>query len=361
MNPRCPLLVYYGMSNKITIIGLGLVGNSIGMGLRRALKSAGSSTQIVGFDPVRSAEEAALRKHMSVDSVAPDLQSAVSGADTVIICTPASAVREVLGAMAPFLDEGTTVTDTLSLKGPVMAWAGELLGKGVSFVGGHPLSRKVDLETASGETPGPDLFDKAPWSIMPLPSASSDALNNVINIAQLLGARPLFIDPYEHDSFFTAVSYLPSVASAALLRITASSPSWQDIGTLARGQFRSMAEPLAADPDTLAEALTVNRQVLLHWIDQYMLALHDMREMLASPANADALRSTLEDAFEARARWLQDDRDLETDDPMAGRRPEMDERLRSELSQAIDDSKPGRRILGRYLGDRVFGGKRDDK
>src|SRR5262245_30658249 len=132
--------------NKIAIIGLGLVGNSIGMGLKRAF--AGSQQyQIVGIDPDRMLEETALRKLSSVDSIAPDLERAVQGAQLVIIATPPTAVREVLGAIGPFLDEGTTVTDTLSVKEPVLAWAGELLRPGVSFVGGHPLSHTVDLET----------------------------------------------------------------------------------------------------------------------------------------------------------------------------------------------------------------------
>src|SRR5436190_1974646 len=126
--------------SKITVIGLGLVGNSIGMGLRRA-STAGQPIEVTGFDPDRASEEAALRKHFSVDAIAPDLARAVRDAQLVIISTPISAAREVLAAINPFLSQGAVVTDTLSVKGPVMTWAGELLGSGVSFVGGHPLSK----------------------------------------------------------------------------------------------------------------------------------------------------------------------------------------------------------------------------
>src|SRR5436309_512923 len=151
---------------KITIIGLGLVGNSIGMGIKKS-PTGSQPLEVVGFDPDRSREGIALRHHASVDAVAPDLERAVRGAQLVVIATPASAVREVLGAIAPFLDEGATVTDTLSIKEPVMAWAGELLGGRASFVGGHPLSRSVDLESATDEDmPAPDLFAKAPYCIM---------------------------------------------------------------------------------------------------------------------------------------------------------------------------------------------------
>src|SRR5215216_5794003 len=100
------------MNNKITIIGLGLVGNSIGMGLKKSFASGGSqAARIVGFDPDRAQEEAAIRKHFSVDEIAPNLETAVRGANLVVIATPASAVREVFAGIDPFLDPGTTVTD----------------------------------------------------------------------------------------------------------------------------------------------------------------------------------------------------------------------------------------------------------
>src|SRR5436190_6789160 len=267
--------------NTIAIIGLGLAGNSIGMGLKRAA-AGGQQFQVVGFDPNRTREDEALRKHLSVDSIAPDLERAVTEAPLVILSTPASAAREVLAAISPFLQEGAIVTDTLSVKAPIMAWAGELLGKGISFVGGHPLSRSIDIETAPEATvPSADLFLKAPYCIMPLPTASNDALDNVVAIAQVLGAEPLFMDPHEHDSFFAAVSGLPVLAGAALLRITSSSPSWADIATLAQGQFGSATQSLEADPVALRDALTTNRQMLVHWIDQYMFALQDLRDLVA--------------------------------------------------------------------------------
>src|SRR3954454_16651873 len=197
--------------SKITVIGLGLGGNSMGMALRRASTSA-QALEVIGFDPERSREEAALRKHLSVDSIAPDLERAVRNAQMVVISTPISAAREVLEAINPFLANGTVVTDTLSVKGPVMTWAGELLSNGVSFVGGHPIPSSLDVETATDlDSPSADLFLKAPYCLMPLSTTSSEALNNVIFLVDTLGARALFMDPYEHDSFFAAVSNLPSL------------------------------------------------------------------------------------------------------------------------------------------------------
>ena len=167
------------------------------------------------------------------------------------------------------------------------------------------------------------------------------------------------MDPLEHDSFFGAVSHLPVLASAALLQITGASPSWQDIATMARGQYGSMAEPLAVEPDTLAGVLLTNRTALTHWLDQYMLALQDLRDLVAS-GDKDNLLSMLDSAHATRADWLRIQRSAErSDDPLAGRRVEMDERLQAELHEALEDSKPGRRLLGRYLTDRMINPKKD--
>jgi prephenate dehydrogenase len=344
--------------NKVAIIGLGLVGNSIGMGLKKHLAPQ-QPLQVVGFDPDRSREEAALRKHASVDSIAPDLESAVTGAQLVIIATPASAAREVLEAVARFVEEGAIVTDTLSTKSAVMDWANELLGERASFVGGHPLSKSIDLETVNElEPPRADLFNKALYCIMPAPRASGEALNTVIGIAETLGAHPLFIDPYEHDSYFAAASHLPVLASAALLRVTSSSPSWDDIRSLARGQFGSVAQPLSTGAQELGEALMSNRQVILHWLDQYQLALQDLRDMLAA-GDEEGLLSSLESAHDAHDKYAHPREAPDLSGPYAARRQEENARLREDLQQAIDDTRPisSNRLLGKYLSDRMFGKK----
>jgi prephenate dehydrogenase len=86
--------------NKITIIGLGLTGNSIGMALKR---NGAGSLRVTGFDPDSTREQLALRKHLSVDEIANNLEGAVRGAQLVVLATPPSAGGEVLAAIAPYL------------------------------------------------------------------------------------------------------------------------------------------------------------------------------------------------------------------------------------------------------------------
>jgi prephenate dehydrogenase len=327
---------------KIAIIGLGLIGNSMGMAIKKNAANA-QSVQIVGFDPDRKLEELALRQHASVDEIAPDLERAVRGAQIVVIATPPSAVREVLAAIDPFLEEGATVTDALPYKEQVMAWAGELLSPRVSFVGGHPFSRTVDLGTAAhSANPSADLFLGAPYCIMPAPSASNESLSRVIGLAETIGAEPRFLDPREHDSFMAATTHLPVAASAALMRVTTGSPAWSDMSGLAHGDFRSMADPLSADPVLLSDAIHNNRQSLVRWLDAYLIAVQEIRDLLAED-DRDALLTALTELHEAQTNWA---------NPDAPDSPEN--RQRAELQQAINDSRPSRNLMGTYLTERLF-------
>jgi prephenate dehydrogenase len=327
------------MSN-ITIIGLGTTGNSIGMGLKRAV---GDSLRITGFDPDKQKEQLALRKYHSVDAIAPDLAAAVRGAPVVILAVPLSAVAEVIEAIGPSVDPGATITDTASLKSPVMAAAAEHMGGRASFVGGHPYSLTLDLDTAGDDaSPSADMFSGAPWCIMPLPGASNDALNNVINLAENLGAKPLFIDPLEHDSFLAALSDLPVMVSAALMKAVGGSPAWNDMTALAHGRFRATTMGVEADPDVLADMLVENRDNALRWLDSMLNALYDLRQTV-SGGDVEEIARALTEAHEARDSWAS---------PDAGSADEA--KLRADLRQAINDTRPTNALMGTYLTEKLF-------
>ena len=329
--------------SKVTIIGLGLIGNSIGMALKQA-SANGQPIEVVGFDPDHSLEETALRRYASVTTLAPNLESAVRNAQLVIISTPASAAREVLNAIGPLLSEDTIVTDTLPYKEQVMAWAGEVLGLSNSFVSGHPFSKSVDLEMPPEDAePSANLFRNALYCLIPLRTTSDSAFASVIGFVELLGAKPLFIDPQEHDSFIAAVSHLPIVASSALLQMTTKSPTWSDMGNLAQGYFKSSTEASAADPAVLSDALLGNRQSLLRWIDQYLMALAEMRDLISRDDRA-ALLAALNGARNAREDWVLQNKGVD----------KAEITRQAEMREAISNASPLRGMMGDYLSSRIF-------
>ena len=145
--------------DKITIIGTGLIGTSLGM----ALKKAQIKAEIVGSDRDRGIANRA-QKMGGADSTESNPIRAVKGAKVVVIATPIMTIEEIMKLIGPELDEGCVVTDTGSTKASVLKWAEEHLPSKVSFVGGHPMAGKEisGPDAAPGRPlPGRDLLPYA--------------------------------------------------------------------------------------------------------------------------------------------------------------------------------------------------------
>ncbi len=124
--------------HRIAIVGLGLIGGSLGMAIRAARLR---DVEVVGYDQNGGVLGKA-RRLGAIDREARDLAQAVAGASVVIIATPILAIRQVMREAAPHLSPGAVVTDTGSTKAAVLSWARELLPEGVHFVGGHPMAAR---------------------------------------------------------------------------------------------------------------------------------------------------------------------------------------------------------------------------
>src|SRR5437667_9134491 len=215
---------------RITIVGTGLIGGSLGMALKAA-RLAG--LEIVGHDGDRgNANQAA--KSGAIDRAEHNLQRAVTGAGMVIIAVPVLSVREVMQQMAPDLAEGTVVTDTTSTKAHVMRWAKEALPEYVNFVGGHPMAGKETAGIASAEA---SLFRGKAYCICPAVDASDTAVKTVLGLVRLAGSEPLFVDPEEHDIYASAVSHLSPMKSTGLFSMLRISHAWNDMEIIASSRF----------------------------------------------------------------------------------------------------------------------------
>jgi prephenate dehydrogenase len=270
-------------TRRITIIGLGLIGGSIALALKR---SGVPNLEIVGSDIDRSAERAA-KKAGAIDREEHDLAKAVSGAAMTIVATPITAVRDVFTAIAPHLSEGAIVTDTCSTKGEVMKWAAELLPENVNFIGGHPMAGK---ETAGIGHAEAGLFTGRAYCICPTVNSPDSAIKSIMALAELIGAEPMFIDADEHDVYAAAISHLPLVTATALFNLMRESPSWDDLGVLASGGFRDMTRLASGDPAMSDAIWKTNREAIIHWIDRLSAELTRMRDMLSDARDEDLFK-----------------------------------------------------------------------
>ncbi|MEX0683853.1 MAG: prephenate dehydrogenase/arogenate dehydrogenase family protein [Dehalococcoidia bacterium] len=260
-------------NRRVAIIGLGLIGGSIGLGLKRA---GLPSLEIVGQDNDRSAEKTA-QKLGAIDRAEHDPRKAVEGASLLIIATPISSLRDVFKEIAPHLLKDAIVTDTASTKADVMKWAAELLPDTINFVGGHPMAGNEQQGIENAEA---TLFEGRAYCLCPTVDCSPAAIRSMVGLAELLGATPAFIEPEEHDVYAAAVSHLPLVMATALFTLLRESPSWDDMGTLASSGFTDMTRLASGDPAMSHAIWSTNREAIIHWIDRLSGELNRLRDML---------------------------------------------------------------------------------
>jgi len=277
-------------NKRITIIGTGLIGGSLGM----ALKAAGlPGLEIVGHDRSHGVAGQA-EKAGAIDRVEHNMPRAVSGAGMVVIAVPILSVREVMQEIAASLKEGAVVTDTTSTKAYVMGWAKETLPEHVNFVGGHPMAGK---ENAGIENAEAGLFQGKAYCVCPAVDASDAAVKSVLGLARLAGSDPIFMDAEEHDIYAAAVSHLPLVISTALFSMLRSSPAWTDLGMMASSGFRDVTRLASGDPAMSHGIWVTNREAVIHWLERMTDELGRFRDMLKD-AQDEAL---LETFFKAQA------------------------------------------------------------
>ncbi len=292
---------------RITIVGLGLIGGSIGL----ALRQTGNDYQVVGHDREHAVAGQA-RKLGAVSHTEWNLISACEEADLIIIATPVMAIKETLTAIASYLKPGCLVTDTASIKGPVVAWAEEILPETVHFVGGDPI---ISQETGTGgsqptgiEGARADLFQGGLYCLTPSPEAAPQAVQLATDLVQLLGARPFFLDAAEHDGLVAGADHLPFVLSAALLGTAATSPAWREMRKLAGDAFQSVTRFSSGDAATYRDACLTNGENIVRWIDACLARLQELREVIAAQ-EVEKLEETFEEAMLVRDGWLRDKAD----------------------------------------------------
>jgi len=279
---------------RIAIIGLGLIGGSMGLALRRAE----ADMEVVGF--ARRPEVASRALELgAVDRTEGGLISAVKDADLVIIATPAMAMKGILAEIGGSLGEGSIVTDTASTKAQVMGWAEESLSPSVSFIGGHPMAGK---ETSGIKAADGDLFQGCTYCLVAGRGATKEASDTVAGLARQIGAKPLFIDASEHDSLVAGISHLPMLISVALVAATTKSPLWPAMARLASSGFRDISRLASGDPRMSQDICLTNREPILHWIDDYIEELKALRRLVSE--GGEELGEAFMRAREAREGWL---------------------------------------------------------
>ena len=275
----------------ISIIGVGLIGGSLALALRRA----GFRGTILGVSRQDSIEEA--RRRGAIDEGFPyeRLVEAAARANLVILSSPISRIIEhlrILGAAGDSLRPGTVVSDVGSTKRKILETALEALPAGVHFIGGHPLTGSEQRGIAAAD---PFLFQNAYYVLTPADPVHSRETDRLAGLVGTTGARVVVLPADQHDRIAAAISHLPQLLAVHLVNFLDDLGENRDVGIrLAAGGFRDMTRIASSPFSVWRDILATNREKVIEAVEKFA-------ELLRVQA-ADIRDTPLEAAFDQAAR-----------------------------------------------------------
>ena len=279
---------------QVAIFGLGLIGASLGLALKRAT----APPRVVGFDTSGEALHRAARIG-AIDRSAGTLADACAGSDGVVLAAPVRAILQLLPEIAPHLTSETLVTDTGGTKQEIVRVADSTLPHNAPFVGGHPLAGRL---TAGVGQPAANLFSGAVYCLTPSPNAAPWAVETAVALVESVGAQPYCLEAGEHDGLLAAISHLPYFVSVALVSALAAQSSWTEMRGMAAGGFRAASSLAEANPQMWADVAATNRDALIRQLDLFAERLSRLRALIES--GDDSLVEQLREAQSAHQDWL---------------------------------------------------------
>jgi prephenate dehydrogenase len=259
---------------RVTVIGVGLIGGSLGW----ALRHYGVAGEVVGVEPDSGTLERARQRGL-IDRGATDPAAAVVGADLVVLAVPVGSFATVLAAIAPHLEAEVLVTDVGSVKAPAQADAERLLGATAVFIGGHPIAGTEDsgVEAALG-----DLFRGAPCVLAPTAASPAWAVERLRATWEAIGSEVVTMTPAEHDRVLAATSHLPHMLAYTLIQTFGALPERDRLEWFAAGGFRDLTRIAGSDAVMWRDIALANRDPLLAMIDDFEAQLGKLRSAIES-------------------------------------------------------------------------------
>ncbi len=273
---------------KIAVIGVGLLGGSLGM----AVRAAGLKARRVGIGRRSTTLEKALA-YDAVDEVTLDVGEGVRDADLVVVCTPIGVMESMFRQMADHLPDGCVVTDVGSTKAEVVRLAERVLPRRVRFVGSHPIagSEKTSVEFARA-----DLFQNAACIVTPSRRSDAAAVNLLVELWSMVGGRSHVLPPSKHDRILARVSHLPHAVAAALVLLGDMGKATRYAGT----GFGDTTRIASGDPALWRDIFATNREAALKALDGLERELERFRRLVEKGDDAGV------EAWLARAKGKRD-------------------------------------------------------
>ena len=278
---------------KVCIIGLGLIGGSIGL----AMKRSKISNQIIGFAKSNSTLKRAIELGL-VDKVKDNLEDAVNDCDLIILATPLSTFKKLVEEMSPFLKKDCIITDTGSAKLSVIEDLRGILPNNVEFIPGHPI--------AGTEESGPDagfaeLFDNR-WCILtPTEENSSNAIDLIKEFWESIGSKVEIMDPLHHDKVLAITSHILHLIAFNIVGTAnnLANVTEKEVVKYSAGGFRDFTRIAASDPKMWSDIFTYNSEAVLEMLELFSNDLAKLKAAVIKK-DSDLLFSNFEKTREVR-------------------------------------------------------------
>ena len=272
--------------NKVAIIGVGLIGGSIGM----ALKKRRLAKEVVGVCRRESSRKKAL-KFKACDKATLDFKKGIEGADIVIVAAQVGKIVNLAEKALKNMKKGAILTDVGSTKRYITEKIERFSSSGVDFIGSHPMagSDRSGVENASD-----DLFENATLILTKTKKTSKKSISLLVSLWKALGSNVLVLNPKTHDRDASLASYLPHVLSYVL-----SMSQTKDSVKFAAGSLKDMTRVASSDPDLWKDIFLQSRKITLSSIKKFKKNLKVLETALLKK-DGKKIKSFLEKARKIR-------------------------------------------------------------
>lgn len=261
------------MTQKVLVIGLGLIGGSIALAVQKA-----PNIKVLGYDTNEKTRELAKTLNV-VHEVVEDVESACSIADFIIFGTPVNATLEWIDKIKDWkFKKDVIITDTGSTKTLIMNKAKELKDRDITFIGGHPMagSHKSGIVAAKRY-----LFENAYYLLTPFENEDTEKVEKLINLLKFTFAKIIHLDANEHDHMTAVVSHFPHIVAASLVhQLHNENEKYPLTSLLAAGGFRDITRIASSNPRMWTDITTQNRDELMNQLDEWQKEMDRVRDIL---------------------------------------------------------------------------------
>ena len=280
------------MFDTVCIVGVGLMGGSFGLALRKRRLAR----RIVGASRRQTTIEQALERG-AIDEGWTDVAVAARGADLIFMAPPVGQMADLCRQIAPVVRADAIVTDAGSTKAAVIEQCTRILGERAYFVGGHPMagSEKTGVEHARA-----DLFKRAMWVLTPTAGTPPPVVNTLVSMIEALDATPMLLDAHLHDTLLAVTSHLPHITAAALVHVFAQTNARSSVAEqLIASGWRDTTRIAAGSAEMWRDICLDNAPAITQSLDELLDELHALRHLIRDE-DGENLRVWFEEAATVR-------------------------------------------------------------